>query len=150
MVRLVLLIRRQMKTLEVIGDSARPEVMALPQVQDLAHDLAWSSPRRSMRRPRPIGQACLPELVKPALPFVERRPRDAEIPAVCATWQGSSPAARKIFKRHAVGRVCSAFVIALSLQVVAPRKELNVSPFYWDFTAARRVDALGMTRSVRH
>jgi hypothetical protein len=85
--------RYLVKALEVVGDSAWPEVMALAQVQDLAHDLAW------------------------------------EWPAA-----GSSAADRKIFNRHAVSRACSAFVIALRSRVIALRKELNVSPFNWDFT----------------
>src|SRR5688572_23638857 len=69
-----------MKALEVVGDPAWPEVILLAQIEDLAHHSGRGSPRRAMGRPRAIGQACFPELVKTALPFVERCPRDTEIP----------------------------------------------------------------------
>ena len=58
-----------------------PEMIVLPEIQDLADDVRRGRPRRAMRRPRTIAQACLPVLVEAPFPFVERFPRDAEVAA---------------------------------------------------------------------
>src|SRR4026208_388985 len=101
MVRLVLLIGRQpaqavlaqdpvhggagnphlMKALEVGGNPPRPEVVPLPQVQDLAYHLARGRPRRALRRPGAVAQSRLPVHLKPSFPPIERGSGDAEMTA---------------------------------------------------------------------
>ena len=125
--------RHLVKALEVVGDPARPEVVVLPQIQDLAHDLAWGRPRRPMGRSRAIAQARLPVRVKPSFPAVERLREMPKCRHVRATWRGSSAPVAGL-QSPRVTRACSAFVIALRSRLIALRKELNVSPFYWDFT----------------
>jgi hypothetical protein len=64
--------RHAMKPFEIIGNLARPEVVVLPEVQYLAHDLGWRRPWGAMRRPSPVGQSGVTVLVIPLSPLIER------------------------------------------------------------------------------
>jgi hypothetical protein len=60
------------QALQVGRDSARPEVIVLPQIQDLAHYRARGCPRRAVRRAWPVSQSSFTEFIKTLLPAVER------------------------------------------------------------------------------
>jgi hypothetical protein len=59
---------------EIVGNLAGPEVVVLPEVQDLAHDLGGRRPRGAAWRPGPVGQSGVTVLVIPLSPFVKRLP----------------------------------------------------------------------------
>jgi hypothetical protein len=67
--------------LQVGRDPARPEVVVLAQVEDLADHLPRRRSRRPLRRPRAVAQASLTVVGVTPLPFVERLPGNAEPPA---------------------------------------------------------------------
>ena len=63
-----------MKAPEVVGDPAGAEVIVLPQIQDLADDVARGGSRRPVWRAWPIGEPCLTLRSVSALPAVKRLP----------------------------------------------------------------------------
>ena len=73
--------RDLMKAREIGPDAPRAEMIGLPEIQNFADDLRRGRPRRGMRDPGAIAQACVAVLVPASLPFVERLARDAEVPA---------------------------------------------------------------------
>ena len=56
-------------------------MVILSEVENLADDLLGCRVRTSMGPPRPIAEASVAVLGKPAFPFVERLPGNPEVPA---------------------------------------------------------------------
>ena len=73
--------RQAVKPLQIIGNLPRAEVVVLPEVEDLAHDLCRRRPRGVVRRPGPVRQSGITVLVIPLSPLVERLPGNPEMPA---------------------------------------------------------------------
>src|SRR5688572_17877513 len=71
--------RDLVKALQIVSDLARPEMIVLPQVQNLADHLPRGGVRRPVRRTWPIVQARRAELVKAPFPLVERPPGNPEV-----------------------------------------------------------------------
>src|SRR6476646_6728559 len=70
----------RMEALQIAGDLRWSEVVALPEVQDLA-DHRWRDRCRGAPwRPRSIAEAGHAELVEALLPLVERAPGNPEMP----------------------------------------------------------------------
>jgi hypothetical protein len=69
------------KALQVGSDPVRPEVIVLPQIQDLADYRRRYRSGRVARRSRPISQTGFTMLVKALLPAIESCTRDPEVPA---------------------------------------------------------------------
>lgn len=70
-----------MEAVQVRRDLARPEVIVLPQVENLADDLTRGRSRRPQRRARTVAQAGAAVLGVTPLPFVEGLARNPESPA---------------------------------------------------------------------
>ena len=105
--------RDLVKALQVVGDHARPEVIVLPQVQDLADDLARRGARRPVRRPRPIAQARRADGRRTAASTCRRSAGRCRNADTCAPHCGRTPlACCNTLNRQVHNRVCSAFVIA--------------------------------------
>jgi len=66
--------RHPVKTFEIGGNLAGPEVVVLPEIQDLADDISRRRPRRVARRPSSIRQPGITVLARPLPPLVERLP----------------------------------------------------------------------------
>src|SRR5919108_2080091 len=61
-----------MKASQIVGNAARPEVIALAEVEDLADDRRRRGPGRAVRRPGSITQARRAVRLIALLPLVER------------------------------------------------------------------------------
>jgi len=57
-----------MKPSQVVGDLARPKVIALAKIEHLAGHLGRRGVRASVRRPRPVPEAGFTVRVKPLFP----------------------------------------------------------------------------------
>jgi hypothetical protein len=64
--------RLAVESLQIVGNSARAEVVMHAQVQDLADDLPWRGSGRAMWGPRPVPQPCPTVFVVAPFPFVKR------------------------------------------------------------------------------
>ena len=102
--------RHAVKPLQIIGNLARAEVVVLPEVEDLAHDLRRRGPRRAVRRPGAVRQSGITVLVIPLSPLVERLAGNAEMPTGPRDIAGTV-AAWSTFRRQLVNRRYSEFVI---------------------------------------
>ena len=119
--------REAVKPLQIIGNLARAEVVVLPEVEDLAHDLWRRRPRGVVRRPGPVRQSGITVLVIPLPPLVERLPGDREMPAGARHIAGIV-AAWSSFRRQLVNRRCSDFVIrSPTLRFLGLEGELGVT-----------------------
>jgi hypothetical protein len=102
------------QALQVGRDSARPEVIVLPQIQDLAHYRARGCPRQQCGA---RGRSANPASPSSSKRFFQRWNAIREIPKyrrVRATWRGSFSACLRILSRQATILACSAFVMPLS------------------------------------
>jgi len=65
--------RHVVEPLQVVGNLARPKVIALAEIEDLADDLSWRRGWRVVRAAAPIPQAGLAIGLKPSFPSVACR-----------------------------------------------------------------------------
>src|SRR5262245_11449262 len=70
-----------MKSLQVIRDPWRAEVVVLPQIHDLADDLVGCRAGDASRRRRAVAQPRITVLDETLAPFVERLAGNSEPPA---------------------------------------------------------------------
>ena len=69
------------KALQVVGDFARPEVVLLPQIQDLADDVWRCGPRAPVGDARTVAQRGVAAVGVPLFPLIESLAGNAEMPA---------------------------------------------------------------------
>jgi hypothetical protein len=103
------------EALQVSRNSSCPEVIVLPQIQDLADYRTGGCPRRVVRCAWPVSQTGFTEFIKTTLPAVERCPRYSEVSTglrnvpwlFLCVFKDSQPPGQIL--------ACSAFVMLLSL-----------------------------------
>jgi len=102
--------------LQVVSNLARPEVLVLAQVHDLADHLARCGPRRPMRRARSIGQPGFTVCRRTAVSSGSTPAARSEMPARPGDVPGTLRCLLQDLTRQARSRARSAFVIVSPLK----------------------------------